>query len=70
MTNTISIPFDAGTQTFDRDQLTTAILLRMEHNGDQKAVRTALIEQHGVNPTTATYLTVAARICAERGIEP
>ncbi|MFG2046085.1 hypothetical protein ACGFIW_01475 [Micromonospora sp. NPDC048935] len=70
MANTIRIPFDQGAVMCDRDQLATAILLRMEHNGNQRAIRAALIEQHNINPSDATYLTVAARICAERGIEP
>jgi hypothetical protein len=70
MAETITVPFDRSTITVNRDQLATAMLLRMEHDGDQRAVRNALVNDHGVASQDAIYLTVAARICAERGIEP
>ncbi len=70
MANTITIPFDTGSETFDRDQLATAALLWLEHDGDRQAVRAALVDDHGINPANAIYLTVAARICVEHGIEP
>ncbi|MFJ1539246.1 hypothetical protein ACIODS_11955 [Micromonospora chalcea] len=70
MAGTITIPFDQGAITVNRDHLATALLLRMEYGGNQRAIRDALVNDHGVPAGEAIYLTVAARICAERGIEP
>ncbi|WBB88208.1 MULTISPECIES: hypothetical protein [Micromonospora] len=42
----------------------------MEYDVDQGAVRNALVNEHDVPHQEAIYLMVAARICAERGIEP
>jgi hypothetical protein len=74
---TITIPWDGGTKTFDRDHLTTAYLHYLEavavgRTGMSAArhTRLRLAEHEEIPSYTTITLAVAARICHERGIEP
>lgn len=75
--STITLPFDAGSQTYDRDKLTTAYLVLLDvldtrekaSLSDAHAVAARLRHDHGFTTDAITY-AVGARICSERGIEP
>lgn len=70
MTKAITIPWDGRSRTFNRDLLETATLLWLDHDGDNRKVYRALVTEYEVSTSEASELTVAARICVERGIEP
>ncbi len=72
MTQTITIPWDRGTMTFNRDRLQTAYLLTLEAD-DRRAPGTivpALIEQCRISHAEAIELAAAAKVCIRKGIEP
>ena len=74
---TISLPFDSGSRTFDRDRLATAVLVYLDVLGDDKRPlihhsKTAALrlrDDHGFGTDAITY-AIGARIAIENGIEP
>ncbi|GAA0495238.1 hypothetical protein Ade02nite_19000 [Paractinoplanes deccanensis] len=75
MTTMVKVPFDSGTARFDQDKLATALLVWLDAAGLEgqrrlAAVRNRLRDEHGIDAGEAISLTVAARICDERGIDP
>lgn len=76
--NTITLPFDNRTQTYDRDKLATALLVRMDVIDDDPAAGSllatrntalALRNEHGFATDAITY-AIGARICHENNIDP
>jgi hypothetical protein len=72
---TITIPWDDGTQTLDRDLLQTAVLLTLDTSDDLTvkkgtSVAVQLHTAHGISWADAIGYAVAAGICIREGIEP
>lgn len=71
MTNTtITVSMDRGPVTYNRDRLTTAYLLLLDAADRGSSVVRHLIDEYGIDMAEALDLTVAAKRCIERGIEP
>lgn len=77
MSDTINIPFDGRTKTYDRDQLATALLVFLDQasDGDNRLVRVSataniLHGEHAMTRADAIACAVGARICDELGIDP
>jgi hypothetical protein len=68
--STITIPWDRGSQTFERDMLATAILLDMDRPTDPRGVVDQLVSEYGLSRTDAMYYLAGARVCVRDGIEP
>lgn len=69
-TPTITIRMDRGNVVYNRDRLTTAYLLRLDSEGRNSEVVCKLMAEYGISMAEALDLTVAAKRCIERGIEP
>jgi len=72
---TIAIPWDGGTQTFDRDLLETAVLVTLDTPDDLTvkkgtSVAMQLHASHAISWGVAIVYAVAAGICIREGIEP
>lgn len=73
MSDTVTIPWDAGTMTFNRDRLQTAILLTLDLEAEDShspSVVRALEEQCRIGTVEAIGLAAAAKVCIRKGIEP
>ncbi len=75
MTRTITIPWDRGTMTFNRDRLQTAYLLTLELELEEaRAVAPSVVDQlrdqYRISHAEAIELAAAAKVCIRKGIEP
>lgn len=70
MSGTIDLHFAGARVRCDRDRLATAILLRLDHPDDVRAVVETLEAEHGVEHYEAMRLAIAASKCITDGIEP
>lgn len=67
---TITIHWDGGAQTFDRDLLATAILLHLDIPDDTRAVVDLLVTEYGLSKVDAIYYISGAKVALRKGIEP
>ena len=67
---TITIRMDRGPVTYNRDRLVTTYLLLLYADDRRSSVVRHLMEEYGISMAEALDLTVAAKRCIERGIEP
>lgn len=69
-TPTITIRMDRGDVIYNRDRLTTAYLLLLDATDRGSSVVRHLMAEYRIGTAEALDLTVAAKRCIERGIEP
>lgn len=70
MSNPMTLEVAGAERLFNRDQLATAILLRLDNPDNARAVVDALEADHGAEHYEAMRLVMAAQKCIDLGIEP